>query len=144
MRPPKKILLVGADEDRLSMLKYVLWAWHYAVTAVASADEAVAEIHERQYELLFCLYPLAGVEQLLDQVRMSEHPAPSIVYAPELKEYPAGVFTDCLFLNNCTRVDLLDRVKILSARKRGPRKKPVASELRTENCELGTVTRRAS
>jgi DNA-binding response OmpR family regulator len=133
MRPPKTILLVGADEDMVSRLKLVLWAYHYAVTSAASADAAIAEFRERQYELLFCLYPLAGVEQLLDQVRASEHPAPSIVYAPELKAYPAGIFADCIVLSNCPRAELLDRVKILSARKRGPRplRKPVASVLRT-------------
>ena len=128
MRPAKTILLAGEDEDRLSMLKFTLWTHGYAVTSAADIGEAIKRLRRQPFELLFCLLPLAGVEQLLGTARAMEHAMPTIVYAPALKESPLGLFTDMLLIGNRPHAELLDRVKVLSARKRGPRplKKPVA------------------
>ena len=40
MRPKKKILLVGDDEDRVGVLRYVLETHAYRVFTAASAAEA--------------------------------------------------------------------------------------------------------
>jgi hypothetical protein len=128
MRPPKTILLVGANEDAVSRLKFVLWTYHYDVTAAANADEAIRLLHAQSFDLLFCLLPLAGVESLLGFVDALDNGTHTLVQAPKLTDAPEGVF-EALILPNYSREDLLIRVKILCARKRGPRplKKPVVN-----------------
>jgi CheY-like chemotaxis protein len=131
MRPKKKILLVGASEDRLSILRFMLDTNGFAVTAVVGAAAAIEQLRAQTYELLFCEHwPLPGIEHLLNQAYEIDPAMRSLVLAPGLTSSPAGLNTDAVLLRGgCSSFELLERVKILTARKRGPRsirKQPIA------------------
>jgi CheY-like chemotaxis protein len=131
MRPKKKILLVGASEDRLSILQFMLVTNGFAVASVIGAAAAVEQLHAESYDLLFCdHWTLAGVDHLLDQAYEIDPAMRSLVFAPYVATSPAGLNTDAVLLRgNCNSFELLDRVKMLTARKRGPRsirKQPIA------------------
>jgi hypothetical protein len=131
MRPRKKILLVGASEDRLSILKFMLNTRGFAVTAVVGAAPAVEQLRAQTYELLLCEHwPLPGIEHLLNQAWEIDSAMHSLVLAPGLTASPAGLNTDAVLLRGgCSSSALLERVKVLTARKRGPRairKQPAA------------------
>ena len=128
MRPPKKILLVASDEDHLGVLRFILETQRFRVTAAASAVEAAEILRTHFFEVLLCEWPLPGIEALLDQARAIDDQLRSLVLATSLKETPEGVYADAIATRGCSNAELLERVRILAARKRGPKfKKPVIS-----------------
>ena len=132
MRPKKRILLVGASEDRLSILKFMFVTRGFAVGSAVGAAAAVEQLHAESYDLLLCLWPLPlpGIEYLLNQAYDIDSAMRSLVLAPALATSPAGLNTDAILLRGgCSSAELLERVKVLCARKRGPRptrKQPIA------------------
>jgi two-component system response regulator CpxR len=134
MRPKKKILLVGASEDRLSILKFMLSTNRFAVSSAATTAEALAQIGERSFELLLCMLPLAGVEELLIQAHALDSSIHSLVIGEVSAEIAAVLLADVIYQNRPrgqrpSHTELLERVKVLTARKRGPRsvRKPIQS-----------------
>jgi CheY-like chemotaxis protein len=131
MRPKKKILLVGASKDRLSILKFMLHTNGYAVTEVLGAEEAVEQLRAQTYDLLFCdHWTLPGIDLLLDRAWKIDSAMHSLVLAPNLTASPEGLNADVVLLRGgCSSVALLEWMKRLTARKRGPRsirKRPLA------------------
>ena len=131
MRPKKKILLVGVNEDRLGVLKFTLEVNRFTATCAPTAGEALDLLQQRSYDLLLCDWPLIGIERLLDQARGIDETLHSLVMAPGQSQPPDDVFfaDEILRRGGCRSAELLERVKLLTARKRGPRpeRKPVVS-----------------
>ena len=130
MRPKKKVLLVGVDVDRASVLKFTLETCGFAVTVKTTAAEALEEMQSSRHDLLLCVWPLSGVEFLIDQIYVLDLDIRTLVLAANLREVPFGLNADAILTRgNCSSAELLERAKVLSARKRGPRpmRKPVAA-----------------
>ena len=121
MRPRKKILLVSASEDRASILKFMLETSRFAVTACLSAAEALDLLSQEQYNLLLCHLPFTGIENLIDSARTIDEAMPSLVLAGKLSQLPIGIHASAFIkpADYCAAY-LLERVKVLTARKRGP------------------------
>jgi DNA-binding response OmpR family regulator len=125
MRPKKKILLVGASEDRLSVLKYLLRTNGYAVIDAASSKDALEQLILLDVDLLLCELPLAGVEEMLLQGH-NLNPAMHAMAIGEISaEIAASLHADVIyqnrpFKNQPSPAEILDRVKVLTRRKRGP------------------------
>ena len=127
MRPKKQILLVSANEDRAGVLKYMLETNGYAVTAVGSAAEALAALAAwpcwRLCELLLCELPLDGAAQLFSRARQHDGHMQRLALAYRLREVPEDLDVDRILHGvSTTQAELLECVKLLTARKRGPRK----------------------
>jgi CheY-like chemotaxis protein len=110
MRPPKTILLIDSNENRRSVRAFALAVHGYRVTQ-AARPKAVHEM--RMFDLLIGVWPVG------------EFTAP---YTPSLLIYAKGTGEAALDLTGVDAYacdpsmrDLLERVKILTARKRGPR-----------------------
>jgi CheY-like chemotaxis protein len=125
MRPKKKVLLVGESEDSLSVLKYLLWTNGYEVNSATSSADAMGRLILLDFELLLCELPLAGVEELLAQAR-NLNPAMHAMAIGEISaEIAASLRADVIYQNRSFKnqpspAEILDRVKVLTARKRGP------------------------
>jgi DNA-binding response OmpR family regulator len=128
MRPKKQILLVGEREDRTSVLKFMLTTNGFAVTVAGSAALGVEMFRDRIYDLLLCEWPLAGIAGLLDEARAIDSSVPSMVLAPTLRGAGADFFADSILRRPFCSAELLERIKVITIRKRGP-KKPVMREL---------------
>ena len=128
MRPKKHILIAGADETRVSVLRYLLLTHGYAVTAAASAAEALEYLAGRKYAVLLCDWPLPGIEHLVDQADLRYREMPSLVLASSLTQRPESCWSSAVLTKGFTAADLIERIKIFASRKCGPKKgKPVAS-----------------
>lgn len=129
MRPRKRILIAGADVDRVSWLRFLLRTYLYGVGACASSAEAEARLGEAQWDLLLCDMPLDRVEWLLRRADKIDPRTSTLVMVHDAT--PALVYTADKTLCGVAidAAELLQWVKILSARKRGPQpmKKPVGS-----------------
>ncbi len=100
MRPRKKILLIDADETRRGILAYTLDVHRFEVHQCAAVSEARACLAAREVDLVLS-QPTEEFETLWRS--LVDTPWLSLVASP-------------------TTEDLLNQIKTLTARKRGPKK----------------------
>jgi CheY-like chemotaxis protein len=120
MRPKKKILLLAPFEERLSTLRFLLATSGYAVTGVATAPEALELLRQQQFELLLLDLPTPGIDELLDAAHAIDPFMRSLAMCANAGDITRGLCADAIFQRRPTSADLLERVKILCCRKRGP------------------------
>ncbi len=132
MRPKKRILLATANEVNGSVLKYMLEINRFAVKSTASAAEALETLQHETFDAMLCEWPLTGIERLLDQAWTIDADMRSLVLAGSLREKPQSIIADAVLLRGgCSPAELIERLKVLCARKRGPKSvnKPPVSEM---------------
>lgn len=129
MRPKKRILLIDAIEPRLSVRRYLLTTLGYRVFGAGSAEEAlaIAAEHYPEMEAAVLVWPLKGARDLLTELHARCPSTSTMLLAEGLRELPDSLFPDCILYGRIHANDFLDRLKMLAARKRGPKKKPVQS-----------------
>ncbi len=129
MRPKKRILIAGASEDRVGVLRFLFLNKGYAVQTAQTSAEAAGLLEAGGFELLLYDLPLPGVEQLL-----AEAGIPTIALCSGVKVAPDGLTADAVLWRGFSAAELVERVRVLTARKRGP--KPVVRAVMPE--ENGT------
>jgi two-component system response regulator CpxR len=126
MRPKKVILCVDDNEQELSVLKFMLATNGYRVLAVSNGQEAIAVFATApQIDLVLAdtTMPQMNGGQLVERLKRMRGHVPMIL----LGDAPAAngelhVADAVLVKRNCSTQELLERIKVMSARKRGPRK----------------------
>ena len=126
MRPKKVILCVDDNEQDLSVLKFMLATNGYRVLAATSGQEALAIFAEAaQVDLVLsdCAMPQMNGKQLAERLkRLAPHVPMILLGDPQAMGGEIHVADTMLAKKNCSPQELLERVKVMSARKRGPRK----------------------
>lgn len=126
MRPKKVILCVDDNEQDLSVLRFMLSTNGYRVLAASNGQEAIAAFASApQIDLVLAdaNMPHMSGGQIVERLkRMAAH-VPMIL----LGDAPAvtgeiHAADAMLARKNCSTQELLERIKVMSARKRGPRK----------------------
>ena len=125
MKPAKRLLLVSEDEEQISPLRYLLRinAWRsnhacYCVTTADKAEEALGLLKKHQYDLMLCLYPVASMDTLLEQTKVIDDHLKIIVMADKASQLQT-VYADAILFNPSSAA-LLEHIKVLLYRKRGP------------------------
>ena len=126
MRPKKVILIVDDNEQELSVTKFMLSTNGYRVLAASSGQDAIAHFsREQQIDLVLvdASMPQMSGRQLVERLKKMASHVPMIL----LGEAQAGGgeihMADALLAKkNCSAQELLERIKLMSARKRGPKK----------------------
>ena len=121
-RPKKRILIVAENDVRASVLRMVLETRGYATAVAQSADEAWKMLAPRGYELLLCDWPLAGIDRVMEAAHIVDVDLPRMVLARGLKERPDTLQAEAVICGNAPMIEILERMRTLMARKRGPRK----------------------
>ena len=140
MRPKKKILIVGASEDRNGILRFLLDTYGYAVTVATTAAQALELLPA---DILLIDAPYEGIAYLLSEVRMLDlELAPrSIVLLARSAALPDGAYADAVIqAKDYCPAYLIERIKVLAARKRGPHphaKPPVSVPVMTAEVMRG-------
>jgi hypothetical protein len=129
MRPAKSILILTNDEAQASVLGYILrnsrparLASLYQVTEIIGAADALECLTECSFDLLIALCPVAQLSELL---AVAEKQAP---FMPRLVLAGKGViglsgFVHDPVLTGADMATTLERIAVLTKRKRGPRRK---------------------
>lgn len=129
MVPRKRILLIDEDADRRGARSYVLEIRGYRVLAAANAEEALAICAGTLLYLIVLALPIAATDELLTKLRAAAPGVPPLVIRAETPTREAD--DRALLLNvgsapsisaSTPMTDLLDRIKFMAVRKRGPRK----------------------
>lgn len=125
MRPKKVILCVDDDEQNLSVLKFMLVTNGYRVFSATNGPDAIALFVENQVDLVLtdhAMPNMSGDELVLKLKQVASH-IPMVILGDPNRMHGQIHGADALLSKKmCSPLELLERVKIMSARKRGPRK----------------------
>ena len=125
MRPKKIILCVDDNEQELSVLKFMLATNGYRVLSALTGQEAIGIFAEVQVDLVLTDYamPQMNGNQLVDRLKQIAPHIPMILLGdPQRMGGEMHVADALLAKKNCSAHELLERIKVMSVRKRGPRK----------------------
>jgi CheY-like chemotaxis protein len=130
MRPKKVILCVDDNEQELAVMRFMLATNGYRVLAALSGQEAIAIFATApQIDLVLAdahMPQMSGV-QLAERLKRMRSYVPLILLGDAQAGAPSGsgdlhVADAVLARKSCSSQELLERIKVMSARKRGPRK----------------------
>ncbi len=128
MRPKKTILCVDDNEQALSVRKFLLETRGYRVLAVTTAHEALELLESAvpgSIDLLLSdlLMPTMDGNELIRRAKDVNPALPAMLISGSVKQYERGVRADVFLPKGvCTPVEMLERIRVLVARKRGPKK----------------------
>ena len=125
MRPKKIILCVDDNEQELSVLKFMLATNGYRVVSANNGQEAIGIFADISVDLVLSDYamPQMNGDQLVNRLKQIAGHVPMILLGDPQKMGDQMHGADALLpKKTCSPQELLERIKIMSARKRGPRK----------------------
>ena len=125
MRPKKVILCVDDNEQELSVLKFMLATNGYRVVSATNGREAIGLFSENSVDLVLADYSMQQMNgcQLVERLKQIAAHVPMILLGDPQKMGGEMHAADALLAKkNCSPQELLERIKVMSARKRGPRK----------------------
>jgi CheY-like chemotaxis protein len=125
MRPKKVILCVDDNEQELSVLKFMLATNGYRVVSATNGREAIGIFSETAVDLVLADYSMPQMNgcQLVERLKQIAAHVPMILLGDPQKMSGEMHAADALLAKkNCSSQELLERIKVMSARKRGPRK----------------------
>lgn len=125
MRPKKVILCVDDNEQELSVLKFMLSTNGYRVVSATTGQEAISLFADTPVDLVLADYamPQMNGKQLVERLKGIAAHVPMILLGdPQTMASEIHAADALLAKKNCSPQELLERIKVMSARKRGPRK----------------------
>lgn len=125
MRPKKIILCVDDNEQDLSVLKFMLATNGYRVISATTGQEAIGLFAETSVDLVLADFgmPQMNGNQLVARLkRLAPHVPMILLGDPQKMGGDIHAADALLAKKNCSPQELLERIKVMSARKRGPRK----------------------
>ncbi len=125
MRPKKIILCVDDNEQELSVLKFMLATNGYRVVSANNGQEAIGIFADTAVDLVLSDYamPQMSGDQLVIRLKQIASHVPMILLGDPQKMGDTLHGADALLpKKTCSPHELLERIKVMSARKRGPRK----------------------
>lgn len=116
MRPPKRILLIDADEERQSVTRFMLEINRFTVISANSVPKAPS--HD-WFDVVIGYWPVdAGA---MDKLARKQLHAKSMLVAPAAVKDPSDAVVDAVILKGQHyAANILETAKTLTARKRGP------------------------
>jgi len=125
MRPEKVILCVDDNEQELSVLTYTLSINGYRVLSALNAQQAIGLFADHAVDLVLSDFgmPQMNGSQLVGRLKQMAQHVPMILLGDPQKMGSDIHAADALLTKrSCTSHELLEKIKQMSARKRGPRK----------------------
>jgi CheY-like chemotaxis protein len=145
MRPRKTILCVEGNEQVLSVRKFLLETRGYRVLAMNCAAEALEYLNDAApgaVDLLLSdlVLPQMDGNELVRRAKQVHPCLPTLLVSGTVTSYERAAEADAFLPKGAASpAELLDRIRILVARKRGP-KKQVQSTPAMEERELAVAS----
>ena len=125
MRPKKTILSVDDSEHSNSLRKFMLETRGYRVLLAHSGREAMELFREHTVDLVLSdlMMPDMNGAELVKQFKEASPETPAILFSGKIRTYEEGTHAD-IFLpkGSAAPLELLERIRLLLVRKRGPKK----------------------
>ena len=125
MRTKKTILCIDDNEQSLSIRKFMLETRGYNVIACTTSREAIAAFERQPADLILSdlMMPEVDGAELIRKIKTISPTTPAILFSGKVKIYENEMHAD-LFLPKgmYAPTELLERIRLLLVRKRGPKK----------------------
>lgn len=128
MRPKKTILCVDDNEQVLSVRTFLLETRGYRVIAAPSAHHAL-ELVERSLpgsiDLLLCdlIMPQMDGNELVRRAKQLHPCLPAMIVSGTVNAFDRALHADVFLPKGaCSAAEMIERIRVLVARKRGPKK----------------------
>lgn len=132
MRPRKTILCVDDNEQILSVRKFLLETRGYRVMAFGNAAEALECLQGMMpgsVDLLLAdlILPQMDGNELARRAKQIHPFLPTLLVSGTVTNFDRAAAADAFLPKGAsTPAEMLERIRVLVARKRGPKKQPVA------------------
>jgi CheY-like chemotaxis protein len=143
MKPKRTILCVDDNEQSLSIRKVMLETRGYRVLAFSDAQQALNRFTQGGVDLVLTDLVMPGIDgsKLVQSVKDLSPATPAILLSGKVKIYEQETGADVFLAKGMyAPADLLERIRLLLVRKRGP-KRAIA---RTQSPPAPTPYRAAS
>ena len=128
MRPKKTILCVDDNEQVLSVRTYLLTTRGYRVVCHQTSREALDYIEQSlpgSIDLLLCdlVMPQMDGNELVRRAKQLHPGLPSMIVSGTVTSFDRAICADAFLPKGaCSAAEMIERIRILVARKRGPKK----------------------
>jgi CheY-like chemotaxis protein len=125
MRPKKTILCVDDNEQALSVRKFMLETRGYRILASLVPEEAIEVFRQGGIDLVLSdlTMPRMDGNELARRMKEITPEVPILLVSGSVKAYERATCGDCFLPKGaCSPLDILERVRMMLARKRGPKK----------------------
>jgi two-component system response regulator CpxR len=135
MKPKKTILCVDDNEQSLSIRKVMLQTRGYRVVTALNGREALERFKLGGIDLVLSdlIMPDVDGTVLIEEIKQLSPSTPAILFSGKIKVYERDTRADVFLPKGMyAPVELLERIRLLLVRKRGPKRvelpqKPVSS-----------------
>jgi CheY-like chemotaxis protein len=146
MRPRKTVLCVEDNEQILSVRKFLLETRGYRVLAMSTAAEALEYLQSAtpgSVDLLLSdlILPQMDGNELIRRAKQVHPGLPTLLISGTVTNFDRAAAADAFLPKGaCTPAEVLDRIRILVARKRGPKKQvqPVSALASSEQVAMAS------
>jgi CheY-like chemotaxis protein len=123
-RPKKTILCVDDNEYVLSVRKFLLETRGYRVLTAPGAERALELFREGGIDLILSdlVMPAIDGNELIRELKKINPEVSAILISGSIKSYARAGNADVFLPKGFSVEDMLERVKVLILRKRGPKK----------------------
>jgi len=125
MKPKKTILCVDDNEQALSIRKVLLETRGYRVIACNNGEAALEVFRRNNVDLVLSDLIMPGLDgsRLIEEVKMLSPQTPAILISGRVKIYERDTLADVFLPKGMYEpVDLLEKIRLLLVRKRGPKR----------------------
>lgn len=127
MKPKRTILCIDDNEQSLSIRKILLETRGYKVVACRNGDAALERFKEGGVDLVLTDLAMPGVDgnKLIEMMKEISPQTPAILLSGKNKIYDRETRADVFLAKGMyAPAELLERIRILLVRKRGPKRAP--------------------
>jgi two-component system response regulator CpxR len=125
MKPKRTILCVDDNEQQLSIRKIMLETRGYRVVACGNGEEALERFKQGGIDLVLSDLLTPGLDggKLVEKVKEISPETPTILVSGKVRIYDRETHADVFLAKGmCAPAELLERVRLLLVRKRGPKR----------------------
>ncbi len=125
MKPKKTILCVDDNEQSLSIRKILLETRGYRVVACNNGEDALQRFRIGGIDLVLTDLIMPGVDgsRLIEEIKGLSPQTPAVLISGRIKIYERDTLADVFLPKGMYEpAELLERIRLLLVRKRGPKK----------------------
>ena len=127
MRPKKTILCVDDNEQTLSVRRFLLETRGYRVVVAANANEALETFRQGGVDLVLgdLVMPQMDGNEMVRRMKEISPEVPMILVSGSVKQFERANRADAFLPKGASNpAEMLERIRVMIARKRGPKKNP--------------------
>jgi CheY-like chemotaxis protein len=139
MKPKKTILCVDDNEQALSIRKIMLETRGYRVIACNNGEAALSAFRRGNIDLVLTDLIMPGIDgsRLVAEIKALSPQTPAVLISGQVKIYERDTLADVFLPKGMYEpVDLLEKIRVLLIRKRGPKRQ---TELHERPAQHATV-----